>query len=769
MFARCPVFVALLLVLLFPLCPSSAVAGPISTARQPGCCNREMPVPRGDKSEPRQVGEDEPEDEKANEEEPVCEAEEVVITATRSRKLRLDVPEKVNVIDREEIDRRGESGITNVMRYEAGIRVENGPMPFMENLSVRGFSQGRVLLTIDGIRTTTVGGTHGGGFNVDISGISRVEVVRGPASTVYGSRAIGGVVNIITREPRQRLTRDCNIGLELAESFRNVPLSFRETAALYGVWEKAGIQWQIGGTRDDAGKYTDSAGNITCAGWDATGAGAKLIWTRPEHRIALVGNHFQSNIVLNDGDQGLSTPSPGKIYLKDRTRKDAHNYGLHLAYGYEGEGPVSNIHATAYLSGGRALDLNDDDFVRSGKPFMYSLDSDSEEDGFLSGIETRVVLALLPRSTPLDLTLGALVERETYSNRTLKRETLYPNPHSTESEETTTVESALFPDTLFLSLAGYALAELALCKCLLISGGLRYDHFFINPDEDTTGYSVEGFDSSLDTNSEWNLSPKLAVVYKPIRNLSVSARATRGFHMSGPKSRYYNFYHPGGGGFYVQGNPELGPEYSWNYEIGVKARCGRLWASLAGFLTDADDFIDIRLGENDEGFAVRRYENVSHVLLYGAELELQVKRIFSGLDLVGNITVMDGKELGAELTDESGNVTGAGDVQYPVVPWYGSLQVRWNQRHGGFGWYLSGGLRFQGRQSGYVTDSSLNVQVEPPGGFFLVDLSGGIDWKRRYKLNVGVSNLLDTTYQEPLNRLSYSAPRIIFANLRGRF
>ncbi|MFT3952928.1 MAG: TonB-dependent receptor plug domain-containing protein [Piscinibacter sp.] len=121
-------------------------------------------------------------------------------------------------------------------RTEPGISVSNSPTPSgAGNFFIRGIGDNRVRLEIDGVRVPDYPGSNvGAGLYtrdfVDYDSLKRVEIIRGPASALYGSDAIGGVVSFVTKDPGDYLRevgRDWYAGTKL--SFNGIDRSFSET------------------------------------------------------------------------------------------------------------------------------------------------------------------------------------------------------------------------------------------------------------------------------------------------------------------------------------------------------------------------------------------------------------------------------------------------------------------------------------------------------------------------------------------------------------
>ncbi|MGH7572912.1 MAG: TonB-dependent receptor plug domain-containing protein, partial [Gemmatimonadota bacterium] len=130
--------------------------------------------------------------------------EEIQVTATRTERSGFEVPAPVTVIDKAELERRQAAKPGDLFALEPGLEVE-GSGPFLGLPVVRGLSGNRVLLLVDGQRlNNSREAVNFGGVQpslVDVAEIEEIEVLRGPASVLYGTDALGGIVNIRTRKP----------------------------------------------------------------------------------------------------------------------------------------------------------------------------------------------------------------------------------------------------------------------------------------------------------------------------------------------------------------------------------------------------------------------------------------------------------------------------------------------------------------------------------------------------------------------------------------
>ncbi len=129
----------------------------------------------------------------------------IVITATRYAMLSTDAPAASSVITRRDIEARGADNVLDAIRGETGLSLQGRAVGGRKVLSIRGLDSRHALFLVDGKRIGASDGVIGASdFQYDwiaVDDIDRIEVVRGPMSVLYGSEALGGVINIITRQP----------------------------------------------------------------------------------------------------------------------------------------------------------------------------------------------------------------------------------------------------------------------------------------------------------------------------------------------------------------------------------------------------------------------------------------------------------------------------------------------------------------------------------------------------------------------------------------
>jgi vitamin B12 transporter len=137
----------------------------------------------------------------------------VVVTATRVAVPSDEVLAPVIVIGREEIERSQATDVAGLLRFHGGIEVaRNGGPGQLTSVFIRGAESDHTLVLVDGVRINS--GTSGAApiQNISPDLVERIEIVKGPRSALYGSEAIGGVINIITRGAEAPLSMSAEVG-----------------------------------------------------------------------------------------------------------------------------------------------------------------------------------------------------------------------------------------------------------------------------------------------------------------------------------------------------------------------------------------------------------------------------------------------------------------------------------------------------------------------------------------------------------------------------
>ncbi|WJG21491.1 TonB-dependent receptor domain-containing protein [Vibrio furnissii] len=139
--------------------------------------------------------------------------ETVVVTANRFEQKQTSVLSATTVISRQEIEQYQANSLTEVLRRVPGVEIaQNGGRGHSASVFMRGTNSSHVLVLVDGVRIdSAAGGVAINRFPLGL--VERLEVIRGPGAAMYGSDAVGGVINIITRSHRGNNLKQVTVGI----------------------------------------------------------------------------------------------------------------------------------------------------------------------------------------------------------------------------------------------------------------------------------------------------------------------------------------------------------------------------------------------------------------------------------------------------------------------------------------------------------------------------------------------------------------------------
>lgn len=265
----------------------------------------------------------------------------IVVTAMRSETKLSEVGQTISVLDRTLIDQRQTVSVADLLRTTPGVTIaRNGGPGGLTSVFIRGAQSEQTVALIDGVKLNDPS-SPGGGFNfADLltDSVERIEILRGPQSVLWGSQAIGGVVNLITRAPTDALTigatgeygRYDTGHLTGTVSGRAGPVAFSAGAGYL--------------TTDGISAFDRALGGVERDGYHLFGANAKGVVTLTEAvSVDLRGFYTKSKVDLD----GFVAPRFTFSDTFDRSRQEQ-------IVGYAGlnaaifDGKLKNRFATAY-------------------------------------------------------------------------------------------------------------------------------------------------------------------------------------------------------------------------------------------------------------------------------------------------------------------------------------------------------------------------------------------------------------------------------------
>jgi hemoglobin/transferrin/lactoferrin receptor protein len=491
---------------------------------------------------------DPPEDPVAKES---VELEPIVVVGTRTPRAVSDQVGSVAVVSDRDIEYRQASSLGEVFRNLPGVATEGGPRANAEFVNVRGLSGPRVLLVVDGARQNFLGG-HRSSLLVEPDLLKQVELLRGPASAIWGSDALGGVVVVGTKDASDLL----EAGERLAGRLR---MGFESSA---GEGAGSGIAAGRLGDFDFIGSFSQRASDdyaladgsrMPHSALDTQGALGKLSWLPAgPHSLSLSHQDFQQ---AGQSPSNPATEVTDTNPLLDRTNGDRYTT---LSYGFaSGE--------NGWL---RAAQLN-----------LYRSDLVIREDRVIAPRKDLTLFKTDGAGGHFSMPFDFGTEREPLF--TLGAEAFQDSAHATRDGQ----PRPQFPDAERTIGGAFAQAEVPLGRITVVPG-LRYDRY--HAESNTTGAAPV---------DEAALSPKLGLTYELFDGVKLRGSYGAAFRAPALIEIYAAGQHFLGNNFVP--NPDLRPETARNLEAGLSLELPGFGedqaATLGGsiYRNRIDDFIEL--------------------------------------------------------------------------------------------------------------------------------------------------------------------------------
>jgi hemoglobin/transferrin/lactoferrin receptor protein len=529
--------------------------------------------------------------------------EEVTVIGTRTERSLSEIDATVNVINREEVDKRLYRDIQDLVRYEPGVSVAGTGNRFgLSGFTIRGIGGNRVLTLVDGIRVAeefSFGPFLSAGRDfIDVDTLERVDIARGPISSLYGSDALGGVVAVTSRSPASYLEDGKSLHLEGKTGY-----SSEDDSRVYSVTSALGSETLSGlvtYTRREASE-TETQGSVGGTGLgreqadpldsESDSINARLEW-KPSvhHRFVLGYQLFESDVatnILSDTDivtRGVLAESRRADDTREREQMSA-------TWHYQNnDALVNSALVTVYrqTSDTRQLTLEDQRSLSSGLATRRNRFSVFEQtiDGIFAQAETTFDWGAVSHN----LVYGFDYYRT--ENETLRMGGTVDAATGAAIREFMPLPTRDFPNTEVENTAFFIQNEMIFWDGRLrVTPGLRYDDYQADTTLDTIYVNGNpGVDAPSDFGDS-DVTLKLGAVYKLTDDLSVWARYSEGFRAppyDDVNVGFTNFL----GGYKTIAAPNLESERSEGYELGLRFDNRYGSTQLAVFSTRYDNFIE---------------------------------------------------------------------------------------------------------------------------------------------------------------------------------
>lgn len=635
--------------------------------------------------------------------------DEVVVTATKTENTIKDVPEATEVFTQKDFKQLGAQDVRDALKLATNVDVGEAGMTGNQ-VSLRGMSSSHTLVLIDGKRMAsedTSETINAYELNrINLSNVDRIEVVRGNSSALYGSDALGGVINIITKRPAEEgLTVGANTGSREMNNYYHYDFGQigKFNGSIDANFQKVRrFSWNDDNTTTMYGPRQNFAFNGEYKLAENRTVGLDLEWMKdhmrmdyedaafsmgPTFSLPTAKNKYQTidserkSVALDYHAKTTASDFMIRTYF-NRLEKENNTYNMVRRTG-------QNI--TIPLPSGGTMSLSQTEYIDHLELFDYDR---AKYDTFV--VEARDTTKL---SDEHRITVGSDYRYLKYKGSRLnagdKDWTSDQNELKTPTEKEMNFASAYIQD------------EWTPSEKWLIIPSVRYDH-------------SDKFGS--------NVAPKIGVTYKFSDHLRVKANYGRGFRAPTLSELYMYFDGQSMTGqplnFYITGNPDLKPEKSLGYDFSIEGEFGKTFGSISYFHNKVNNLITSKPVENLP-YSLYEYRNVGLAKLEGVEAAFGV-HLNDYWTLKGTWNYLDSYD-----SEDKTRVIGTGQN-------YGTLQLLYdNSQNNG----ISGVLWYQ-----FMSDYYAGSSREAGSGIYNYhtwNFSVNKKWNEHLSTFFGIDNILN--------------------------
>lgn len=633
---------------------------------------------------------------------PVQQAElaPVLVTADRNAQTLDKAAPNVSVIGRKTLNQASAQNLDDMVLYEPGVSVpSDNNRRGHAGINIRGIDGNRILMMVDGVRIPE--SYAGGGSNGAISGrdmvesdtLKQVDIVKGPYSALYGSDALGGVVNMVTLSPSDFVDAGKRGHFGLKHGYRSRDRSHGVTATAAGFHENAeGLlmltRRQGHETKNMGGdkNYSTSRTATNPQKNNAYNILAKGNIGNERHRLeTLYEQYYHANdTVLANGlgsqSRGPVTIATSESNARDRIRRQR----IEAGYRYTGEGRLKEANLTAYQQKLRTEDdAVDVSITRMGARQLGNSTrySDYGFEQVIRGLTGRGVWEF---DGAVKQTVVAGAEYK-HTETTRPRDSLTVDNLTGAVSKTyagSTYPNKTFPDSKRKTVSLYAQDSLTFGNGIILTPALRYEKDRLTTETDQAYLNANPDDTATRFNDS-ALTPSLRLSVPMGEQFTGFATYSQGFRTPPFDSATMAFANTTYG-YAVIPNANLKSERSNSFELGMKFKNERARAQVTAFYNRYRNFIDrTEVGTASIGgrpIIQYQYQNLDHVKTYGAEASAAYK-FLPGWQVSGSIAWMRGKQQDGTPLDSAYPLNGVLGVDYAQEKWGVDTKLRWSKKH----------------------------------------------------------------------------------------
>ena len=611
--------------------------------------------------------------------------DEVVMSISKWEQQKKDIPQKISLMNAKTIEFTASQTSADLLQNSGKVFVQKSQLGGGSPM-IRGFATNRLLLSVDGVRMNNAifrGGNIQNVISIDPFTIKSTEVIFGPGSVIYGSDAIGGVMNFYTNNPQ--FSKTDSLQFSGKSNYRYSSANNENTFHVdfnLGKREWAFLSSLTYNNFGDLKMGSHGPSSYLRNNYVVTENGQDELRENENAKKQVPSGYDQINIM----QKVLFRPNSNwninlSAYYSETS--DYSRYDRLIRPSKDGLG----LRSAEWFYGPQKWFMGNLQFYKNGKGKFYDgLKITTAYQNFGESRNDRDYGDVIRYRTKENV--DAISANVDFENKRIGNLRLYYGGEyifnkigSTGNEfniETmaTSPSASRYPDnSTWQTLAGYISGELKAKPNFTFLSGLRYSHVWIDAIFDQTFYSFPFNDADLSTGA---LTGSLGFSWFPKADLQVTFNGSTGFRA--PNIDDVGKIFDSEPGSVVVPNPDLEPEYAYNLEVGIQKNFNDRWmlkgASFYTYLVDALVRRDFQFNGNSEIVYngelhnVQAIQNAAKAYVYGFEFGLDAF-LTESLSVNANLTLTEGIEEEQDGTDTPGR---------HVAPTFGDFHIVWKNQ-----------------------------------------------------------------------------------------
>ncbi|SUO93220.1 TonB-dependent hemoglobin/transferrin/lactoferrin family receptor [Suttonella ornithocola] len=671
----------------------------------------------------------------------------ITVDAAREDSPLNKLANSIEVIDEKNRERHLEANIADTLNNIPGVSYNGTGRYGLSDITIRGITGNRVKILVDGqaISDTFSFGPfqNAGRQYMDANNLKQIEVIKGPASSLHGSDALGGVVNIVSKAPEDYLSDNKSIGGKAFIHYTGKDNGVYTGATLAA---KANEQWAglISYSHSNTKETKNHGGDASIGAArtipnpqknNSNSLNAKLVFTPTQaHRFTLSGDYYQLNRRTNQlGELGNYM----NLYQYQQSHADdtQKRHGLSLRHDFTFNNTVidngywkiytqnqsaeqqTNIDATALqipnnppVHRQRISTFNSKDSGINAQ-FNKHLNGNIQHDIVYGFDYSHKNIDMLRRGNDTVAGQGRPTTERNAPNSTIDKLGIYAQ------------------DRIGFSHTGFSLIP-----------GIRYDYYRLKAKPDATFRQTVGANYQVQNYDEKHISLRLGALYDLNDQHTLYANYAEGFRAPAFNETNLGFENQRGGYAYVA-NLNLKPETSRGIELGWRSDNGIFKHDIAAYYNRYKNFIQSEsvIGVNPQT-KLREFSsiNLPSAEIYGIDASL-------GLDIGALTPNLDGLKTNLSFAYAKGKNRKTHEPLNTIAPLSGYWSI--NYDHPNEQWGIGSRLNFAAaKKAKDITNNNPRLTINPVGGYATWDMTAYYRPIKDLTLRAGAYNLLDKKY-----------------------